>query len=224
MSWTQRGRRRTLSTVSGPMLTARQAEIIGLVARGYRTREIAAALSISDRAITAHITRLMAQFGVPNRSGLIAAVMAAAGFGVPRSRRAPLSRVGAQAHLATVADEQAQYRDAPFLVAVTQGPDHIFTYVNRMWQRVMGLRARDVIGKTVIDVFPRASTTTYAARQRAYREGRPSTGKAWHYRWTMGDGTAREADFNFIYQPLRAAGGEIEGLLLIATEATEPAS
>lgn len=43
-------------------MTAREAEIIGLVARGYRTVEIAEALAISPRAVTAHLTRLMAKF------------------------------------------------------------------------------------------------------------------------------------------------------------------
>jgi DNA-binding CsgD family transcriptional regulator len=201
------------------MLTARQAEVIALVARGYRTREIAAALAISERAVTAHVTRLMKQFAVPNRSGLIAAVMAAGTTGGRRGIRA--AGRGATVGDATLG-EPDRYRNAPFLVAITKGPQHLFTYVNRMWERVMRLRASDVLGKPVLEVFPQAAPTTYAARQRAYREGRPSTGKAWHYRWTTSEGDSRDADFNFIYQPLRDASGVIEGLLLIATEADEP--
>lgn len=210
------------TAVKARTLTARQAEVVGLVARGYRTREIATALGLSERAVTAHMTRLMAQFGVPNRSGLIAAVMAAAGFGVPRSQRPPLTRVGAQAHLATLDDsEREQYADAPFMVAVTRGPQHIFTFVNRMWERVFGLRSADVIGRRIREVFPDAPANTYAARQRAYREARPATGKAWHYKWTSSDGTSHEADFRYIYQPIRTAAGKMEGVLLIATEGAD---
>lgn len=208
-----------------PPLTARQAEVVGLVARGYRTREIASALGVSERAITAHITRLMAKFRVPNRSGLIAAVMAAAGFGMPPTQRPPLTRVGAQAHLATLPEDEHQlYAHAPFLVAVTRGPDHIFTFVNRMWERVMGHRSLEVIGKRVLDVFPDAPPGSYAARERAYREGRPTTGKAWRSTWKQNDGTPREADLGYIYQPLRSSAGEIEGVLLIATEVDDAAS
>jgi PAS domain-containing protein len=156
----------------------------------------------------------MAHFDVPNRSGLIAAALMAP---QPVATRPSGRRVA-------TADEYDRYRDAPFLVAVTRGPDHVFTYVNRMWERVMRLGSSDVVGKRVRDVFPNASATTYAARQRAFREGRPSTGKAWHYRWTTNDGDEREADFNFIYQPFRDAAGRVDGLLLIATEANaEPA-
>lgn len=210
---------RARSKGKAPALTAREAEVIGLVARGYRTAEIAAALGISPRAVTSHLTRLMAKFQVPNRSGLIAAVMAAAGFGIPRSERAPLTRLGAQAHVATLdGSEGQQYADAPFLVAVTRGPQHTFVYVNRMWERVLGYSSSDVVGKRVQEVFRNASPTTYVARQRAYRSGRPTTGRAWHFKWKAADGTARETNMSFIYQPLRSRSGRVEGLLLIATE------
>ena len=77
-----------------------------LLGRGYRTREIARALNISERAITAHITKLMAIFGVPNRTGLIAAGMTGS----------------SQARLATPDERELdRYEDAPFLVAVTIG-------------------------------------------------------------------------------------------------------
>jgi len=181
-----------------PKLTDRQNEIVELVLRGYRGREIASALGISERAVTAHVSALKKQLGVHGRSGLVAAVLASRGFSVS----GPHPRVA----------------DAPFLVAVTQGPEHHFTDVNRMWERVMGLRRRDVIGRPVREVFPERTRSTYAARQRAYRTGRPATGKAWHYRWRAADGTAREADFRFIYQPLSGPHGKIAGLLLIATE------
>src|SRR5919198_1164789 len=87
-----------------------------------------------------------------------------------------------------------------------------------MWERVMRLSGAEVVGRRVRDVFPNASPSTYAARQQAYREGRPSTGNAWHYRWTTSDGASREADFRYIYQPLRTAAGEIAGLLLSGVE------
>jgi PAS domain S-box-containing protein len=182
-------------------LTPRQREILERVARGLRTRDIAREIGISERAVTAHITRLLAAFGLPNRSALIAAVVAPAGSVV-----------------ALAAREHARYDAAPFLVAVTVGRDHEFVYVNRMWERVMGLRSAEVVGRTVRAVFPNASASTYAARLRAYREGRPSTGAGWHYRWAQADGSVREADFNFIHQPLHDRSGAVVGVMLIATE------
>lgn len=185
-------------------LTPRQVQIMDLLSRGQRTREIARRLKISERAVTAHITRLMQNFGVENRTALIAAAMAG------------------QARTATLDDrELARYQDAPFLIAATSGPDHVFRYVNRMWQRVMGLSAGDVLGRTVREVFPDAPPASYSARQRAYSQGRPTTGDDWHFTWTTAGGTSRDATFNYIYQPLRDAAGEVTGLLLIVTEQLE---
>src|SRR5688572_27766335 len=65
------------------VLTAKQAEIVDMVARGYTSKEIAARQRVTQRAITAQLSRLMRKFDVPNRAGLIAAVMSAAGVGLP---------------------------------------------------------------------------------------------------------------------------------------------
>ena len=148
----------------------------------------------------------MGRYGVKNRAGLIAALVTESALS---DRSLPDDR------------ELERYVKAPFLVAVTIGPSHVFRFVNDMWERVMQLRAKDVVGKTVREIFPHASPVTYAARQRAFREGRPTTGDAWHYRWTTASGAEREADFRYLYQPLRDASGEVRGLLLIATEARD---
>src|SRR5438477_12960600 len=92
---------------SGHALTPRQVQIMDLLGRGYRTREIARALNISERAITAHITKLMAIFGVPNRTGLIAA-------GMTTSSQARLAKHDER--------ELDRYEDAHFLVEDKYGP------------------------------------------------------------------------------------------------------
>src|SRR5207248_9987285 len=111
-----------------------------------------------------------------------------------------------------------RYQNAPTSDAVTIGAEHVFQLVNKMWERVMRLRSAKVAGRCVREVFPDASPVTYAARQGAFRQGRPTTGNAWHLSWTTAAGTSREADFRYIYQPLRNPNGEVEGLLLIASE------
>jgi PAS domain-containing protein len=176
--------------------------VLELVAQGRRSREVASTLAISERAVTAHITRLMAHFGVSSRAGLIAAALA----------------VAPQLH--DGGNEFAAYEDAPFLVAVTRGTRHVFTFVNRMWERVMHVPRANALGRTVREVFPDASRATYRARQRALASGRPTTGNAWHFAWTAADGAAHETDFRYLYQPLYDRLGRIEGVLLIATEVT----
>jgi len=52
----------------GPNLTSREAEVLQLVADGRTNDEIAEVLSLSAKAIQAHLTRLYEKLGVRNRT------------------------------------------------------------------------------------------------------------------------------------------------------------
>jgi DNA-binding NarL/FixJ family response regulator len=48
-------------------LTPREAEVLTLAARGYTNREIAAALVISVKAASVHVSHILRKLDVPNR-------------------------------------------------------------------------------------------------------------------------------------------------------------
>jgi DNA-binding NarL/FixJ family response regulator len=48
-------------------LTPREAEVLTLVARGYTNREIAAALVISVKTASVHVSHILRKLGAPNR-------------------------------------------------------------------------------------------------------------------------------------------------------------
>ena len=50
-------------------LTAREREVIALVARGLNNREIAARLVLSEKTVRNHVERAYAKIGVSNRVG-----------------------------------------------------------------------------------------------------------------------------------------------------------
>lgn len=52
-------------------LTARQVEVLELVASGRSNREIALLLRVSENGVKAHVARLLVKFGVPNRAALV---------------------------------------------------------------------------------------------------------------------------------------------------------
>jgi DNA-binding CsgD family transcriptional regulator len=58
-------RKQSLEDILG--LTAREAEVLSLVARGYTSREIAAALVISVRTAGVHVSHILRKLGAPNR-------------------------------------------------------------------------------------------------------------------------------------------------------------
>lgn len=201
-------------------LTGKQAEVVRLVARGYTNKEIAARQRVTLRAVTGQLTRLMRKFDVPNRAGLIAAVMSAAGLGLPKGADAGFGGVDGRFDIAP-ADLAAVYEDAPFMVAVTLGPEHVYSFVNRLAAQVAGRPAESLVGKSVRDAYPDLDTRFASALDNAY-----STGIAWAagdamVTWTHLNGTSREGKVNLMFQPLRDATGRVVGLLHIGAEAAD---
>ena len=70
-------------------LSEREAEVAQLVAGGASNREVAAALHISDHTVRAHVSRVLAAFGVATRSALPAAMHQAPALAA--ERRPPLT-------------------------------------------------------------------------------------------------------------------------------------
>lgn len=206
-------------------LTERQLEIVGLVAQGLPNKELAARFGVSERAIEATLTRIYEKLDVANRSALIAFALSEAGFGLMVARRrSPPSPVGASSTPASLDAEVKAYAQAPFMVAVSQGPEHRYTFVNRIAAEVAGRSSADLVGKTVRDLYPNLDPQFGAALDDAYRTGRPwSTGQPTVVRWTHADGSVRESRVNLIFQPVRDMTGAVVGLLHIGAEGSEPA-
>ena len=55
----------------GPVLTAREAEILEFVAAGSSNADVAAALSLSPRTVEGHLSRIFAKLGVSRRAELL---------------------------------------------------------------------------------------------------------------------------------------------------------
>ena len=72
-------------------LSDREADVARLVAGGASNQEVAAALHITDHTVRAHVSRVLAAFGVATRSALPASVPGAPGAG-PREALTPRQR------------------------------------------------------------------------------------------------------------------------------------
>ena len=209
-----------------PGLTERQLEVVQLVARGLANKQVAAALGISERAVEATLTRVYVRLDVANRSALIALALSEAGFGLAIARRtSPPSDIGGLGMPRSLEEEARAYENAPFMVAVTQGPEHRYTFVNRIAAEVAGRSVATLVGRTVREVYPDLDPAFGAALDEAYREGRPwSSGVPVPVQWTHEDGSVRDSVVSLIFQPVRDAGGAVVGLLHIGAEDTEPKS
>ena len=196
-----------------PRLTAGQARLISLVARGLATKQIAAELGVSERAITARLSRLFRAYETSNRTGLIAAVLSKAGVGLDTLERPDWRGGGSRPQ---VAETVEAYANAPFMVSVTRGPDHVYTFVNSVSARVAG--RDDLVGKAVTEAYPELDATFREALDRVYATGQPWSVAGAPGRFTHPDGTFRDTRLNLMFQPIRGREGAVEGILHIGTE------
>ena len=118
---------------------------------------------------------------------------------------------------------QEFFRQAPALIAVTKGQNHIYEFVNTAHQEVVGRSEAELIGKPVKEVFPELyGQGFFEALDEVYQTGIPFVGNempAVYDRYH--NGTNYQGFFNCVYQPLWNNTGEIEGILLHAVEVTE---
>jgi len=125
--------------------------------------------------------------------------------------------------------ERQRLRDlfnlAPAMIAVTHGPNHLFEFVNPVYERVSGRSVADLIGKTVAAVFPEAAATNnvaFALLAQVYETGEPFVGKELPLMYDRdGDGQREEAFFNLVYQPTKDTSGRVRGILFHGVEVTD---
>lgn len=191
---------------------------MSLVAQGLPTKEIAARAGVTERAVTARLSRLFRAYGVPNRAGLIAAAMSQAGVGLTAAMR-PESPGGALPDIARGLDA---YTDAPFMVSVTLGPEHRYVFVNAIAAHVAA--RTDLVGKTVAEAYPDLDPAFRAALDRVYEAGEPWAMANAPARFSRPDGTFRDTRMNLMFQPLFDRDGRTAGILHIGTEIAETPS
>jgi ATP/maltotriose-dependent transcriptional regulator MalT len=68
-------------------LTAREIEVLGLVAKGASNADIAAALFISEATVKTHLLHIFAKLGVDDRTAAVVAAMERGVIALPRRAR-----------------------------------------------------------------------------------------------------------------------------------------
>jgi DNA-binding CsgD family transcriptional regulator len=201
-------------------ITARQREVLGLIALGLTNKEMANSLGISERGAAAHVSRLLARFGVPNRAGLIART-----FSNAVANRASDPSPGESETVPLppgIELELEAYRDSTFQIGVTVGSENLLVYVNEAGKRLFGIAPEEAAGARFAS--RRASLGTDAFRDgsaRALKTGRAMTIERRQARWLRDDGTWSSGRFSCVLQPLREATGRVFGLLWICMPGLE---
>lgn len=113
---------------------------------------------------------------------------------------------------------QAWLMQAPAAVGFMRAPEWTFLLVNERYREIV---QRDPVGQTLREAFPElAGQGVYELFDRVLETREPYVGNEVPvslYR----RGRLEEGYFNFIYQPIFAADGRVEGIFLLGVEVTE---
>ena len=161
----------------------------------------------------------------------------------PFSARELLARVGSQLALTRmrrqVADlerklraeaemERSRLRElfmqTPAAICLLSGPEHRYTFANREYLKVTGrVHAEDFLGRTVREALPELEGQGFfELLDGVYRTGIPHIGTETKTVLNRsGNAQSEDVYFNFIYQPMRDAAGQVEGILVHSVDVTE---
>lgn len=112
------------------------------------------------------------------------------------------------------------FEQAPGFIAVTVGPQHKFTMVNEAYSTLVG--HREMLGKTVTEALPEVTGQGFVSLlDQVYRTGEPFVGRGAKVELAYGPDVVDERYLDFIYQPIMAKGGRINGVFIQGHDVTE---
>ena len=185
-------------------LTARQAQVLSLILRGFGNKEIAKQLGLVEQSIKEAVSTLLRKFNVTNRSALTSA--------------------GLRLQLAGTRDFEASWvpqllRDSKLLVSVLAGPEQRIVAVSEALEKRLGGRA--LVGRPLREAIPEyAGTGYFELVERVFATGEPFIAHAAAVHIDSGSGTHlgyRDA----IVQALRDDKGEINGVVYFGIDVTD---
>ena len=112
------------------------------------------------------------------------------------------------------------FEQAPGILAVLRGPDHVFEITNQSYMQLIGHRG--LIGKTAREALPEvADQGFFELLDQVYQSGQPFVGHAVPLRVQReANGPLEERFVDFVYQPIRGPKGDVEGIFVEGSDVT----
>jgi signal transduction histidine kinase len=117
---------------------------------------------------------------------------------------------------------QQIFMQAPSLIAVTEGPTHIYRVANPHYQAMVG-PTRQLLGRTVREAFPDiVGQGYYELMDNVFATGKPFIGHAMLVKNfdRKGNGELEDTYFDIVYQPLTDGDGAVTGIMTHAVDVT----
>lgn len=112
------------------------------------------------------------------------------------------------------------FAQAPGAIAVLKGPNHVFEIANAAYLDMTGAR-ESIRGRPVAEVLPEVVAQGFLdLLNQVYETGEPFVGSEVPVELTT-NGLRQTKIVDFVYQPTRDAGGQIDGIFVEAWDVTE---
>ena len=118
---------------------------------------------------------------------------------------------------------QQLFMEAPAMIAVLRGPNHVFEMANPSYLRSVGRPAHSVVGKPLMEALPELAGQGFDdLLDKVYQTGQAFAGNEIPARLDLqGNGQWEELFFNILYRALPDLDGQVEGIFVHAVDVTE---
>jgi PAS domain S-box-containing protein len=115
---------------------------------------------------------------------------------------------------------RALFEQAPGIMAVLRGPEHVFELTNQSYMQLIGYR--QIVGKAAREALPEVvGQGFFELLDRVYATGEPFVGYALPVRLQREpNGPLEERYIDFVYQPIRDANGAVSGIFVEGADVT----
>ncbi|MDY7227027.1 ATP-binding protein [Hyalangium rubrum] len=115
------------------------------------------------------------------------------------------------------------FMQAPVAITILRGPEHIIELANPRMCRVWGRTAEQVLGKPHFEALPETAGQGVEALLSGVLATRaPYVGTELPVKLARLEGGALEEVYlNFVYEPMRNPAGQVEGVLVVASDVTQ---
>ncbi len=113
------------------------------------------------------------------------------------------------------------FSGSPSFLALLGGPEHVFEFANERYFQLVG--RRDIMGRRVQEALGEVESQGFIGiLDRVYATGEPYAGTGTRIMLARTPGASLEAAYlDFVYQPLRDAGGKVTGILAVGVDVTQ---
>ena len=116
---------------------------------------------------------------------------------------------------------RGMFEESPVGMCILRGPEHIIEIANKSILKIWGRKEKDVLGKPHKIARPELTgQPVYQWLEEVYKTGITRINNEFRV-MLYNEDSLREAYVNSIYQPIKSAGGDVNGVLVILDEITD---